>query len=214
MGVMELHQQIAKLEAENDALKRRLDRLEGNKKTIKDVKIESDLTGPKRLVIEERELVGDALKVLTKGEHAELMDTNRATLRVATSVVEMASIARDDARRAGGLAGQAMQAIRIFAPHVGYEAHLSADGALQLDAIESTPADVLRLSGELFQLGEGVQARIERSLEQTRISIQENLKDQIRQFAAQETAMLREHLLSAADQYAERAVRRHTEDHK
>jgi hypothetical protein len=41
-----------------------------------------------------------------------------------------------------------------------------------------------------------------------------NLKDQIRQFAAQETAMLREHLLSAADQYAERAVRRHTEDHK
>jgi hypothetical protein len=212
--VMGWIEQIAKLEAENDALKRRLDRVEGNRTIIKDVEIRSDLSGPKSAVINERELFGDQFKVLTKGEHAELMDTTIASLRASTAVTELAFNARDSANRAEGLAAQAMQAIRIFAPHVGYEAHLSGDGALQLDAIQSTPADVLRLSGELFQIGEGLEARIRQSAEKARISIEQNLKDQIRQFIEQERRQLSEQPLRAADQFAERAVRRHTEDQK
>ena len=207
MGLIEQELRIKKLEARLAELETKM---AGGSVTVKNSTGRVDpLTGRLELSTETRELFGEELCVISKREKADLTDTINAALRASTGVVEMAVIARDQAYRAEGRSLQMMQLAQIACERVGFKVTVSNDGRIiTLDAIEPTGTDAIRLSEDVYTLGEGLKVRLDQHARKVRDAVEQQLRDAMRKRFDEEAAMLRDRILGAVQQYVQREVDR------
>jgi hypothetical protein len=166
MGMVENSQRLASLEAENVDLRTRLERLEGGLPVIHRTsrpKYDADLNRLTLVETQERKIFNPDLAVVPRNEYAALQSKIDASENTMMSAMTVAVALRETLYRTVMELDQLRQATAFVCEQVGITMTLSAEGRIVLDVREGTPADTIRLSGDLVELGEGLKLKLRQS---------------------------------------------------
>jgi hypothetical protein len=203
MGMVENSQRLASLEAENVDLRTRLERLEGGLPVIHRTsrpKYDADLNRLTLVETQERKIFNPDLAVVPRNEYAALQSKIDASENTMMSAMTVAVALRETLYRTVMELDQLRQATAFVCEQVGITMTLSAEGRIVLDVREGTPADTIRLSGDLVELGEGLKLKLRQSAEKILIDIERRIREDMQH----ETAQMRGRLLDSLKQYVDR----------
>ena len=79
--------------------------------------------------------------------------------------------------------------------------NVRTDGGLTLDVLETSGADAIRLSGDVYRLGESLKARLEQHAWKIRSEMAEKLRAEMVEHFRQEGTAMRVRLLDTMNKY-------------
>jgi hypothetical protein len=166
--------------------------------------IERDEFGrPVKFASEERAIYDPARGLAEQKQIDELKTLLAGGVRALAATVELSTSAREKNARLQTQVDQLLQVVGVLGERCGVKVFAGSDGRIELTMLETSGADTIRLSGDVYELSESLKTRLSQFAGSIREGIAQQLRADLRQQLEQEMTMLRSRIKTAVRQYVE-----------